>query len=74
MIKVKYSVGFILCLLEFKNDEFIGNSENCIDIFDLNDDKEGAIAARYVEHKLYVPWLNAMIHILPAPQMILRLE
>lgn len=59
LIKVKYSVGYVLCLLEFKRDELIiGNSENCIDIFDLNDGKEDAIVARYVEHKLYV---NALV-------------
>ena len=60
LIKVKYSVGYVLCLLEFKRDELIiGNSENCIDIFDLNDDKEDAIIARYAEHKLYV---NALVN------------
>ena len=36
LIQIKYSLGHILCLLEFrKNELIVGNSLNCIDIVDL---------------------------------------
>ena len=39
LITTKYSVGYMLCLLELKpNELLVGNSENCIDVFNLNED------------------------------------
>ena len=59
LIQIKYSLGFILCLLEFKKNELIiGNSLNCIDIIDLNDERQDSIIARYNQHEL---WVTALV-------------
>ena len=40
LLATKYSVGYIFCLLQLTPNELLaGHSENCIDIFDLNEDK-----------------------------------
>ena len=59
LVTTKYSVGYILCLLELKRNELLaGNSENCIDIFNLADKKSTEPDYRLFGHSL---WVTALV-------------
>ena len=58
LISKKNSLGTPFCLLELKPNELLaGNSMNCIDIFDLNDDSD-KIKNSLFEHWL---WITALV-------------
>jgi len=59
LISKKCSVGFMLCLLELKPNELLaGNSENCIDVFNLADINSIDPDYRLFGHSL---WITALI-------------
>jgi len=59
LITTKYSIGFVLCLLELMpNELFAGNSENCIDVFNLADKKSVEPDNRLFGHSL---WVTALV-------------
>ena len=59
LVTTKNSVGSILCLLELKPNELLaGNSENCIDVFNLANKKTVEPDNRLVGHSL---WVTALV-------------
>ena len=59
LVTTKISVGSILCLLELKPNELLaGNSENCIDVFNLADKKSVEPDNRLFGHSL---WVTALV-------------
>ena len=59
LIGQKCSVGFMLCLLELNPNELLaGNSENCIDVFNLEDLKSIDPEYRLFGHSL---WISALV-------------